>query len=215
MVMKNYKLLLIGASIIILILGALVFIQPAGLSKAQKRYEAEVEKNKVMISLLEKERSDRRVEQFVMNHNLDSLQKAYTALLLRAQSSESEYIKITMHYKYLTAPKSSTDSVSVVQCDSVVRAADNYIGDLKSTLSVCDSVSRVQGLLITSLVADTVSYGASIKYLNSVMLVQDNLIRDLERSKLSWWNKNKFWVGFVSGAITTTATVFLVNKYVQ
>lgn len=213
-VMKtNYKLLLTAAAIIILILGALVFLQPAKLSKVQKKYEAEIEKNKVMVTLLEKERAGRKVEQSVMNHSLDSLQKAYKALVSKTQGSGSEYVKVVTDYNYITAPKSGTDSVSVAQCDSVINAADNYIEDLKSTLVVCDSTSNIQKLLIKSLVADTVSFSESMKYLTMTNKVQGDLINSLKKYKLSWWQKNKFWVGFVAGTVSTTATVYLVNKH--
>ena len=209
----NYKMLLSLAAVIILILGAFVFMQPAKLSRVQKKYEVEVEKNKAIVTLLEQERAGRRADQLVMNHSLDSLQKAYKELVLKTQGSGGDYVKVVIRYKYITAPKSGTDSISVAQCDSVVDAADTYIGDLKSTLAVCDSASMVQGLLITSLVADTVSYAKSLKHLAMTNKVQEDLIRSLEKHKLSWWTKNKFWVGFVVGSVSTTATVYLVNKH--
>lgn len=209
----NYKMLLSLAAVIILILGAFVFMQPAKLSRVQKKYEAEVEKNKAIVTLLEQERAGRRADQLVMNHSLDSLQKAYKELVLKTQGSGGDYVRVVIRYKYITAPKSGTDSISVAQCDSVVDAADTYIEDLKSTLAVCDSASMVQGLLITSLVADTVSYAKSLKHLAMTNKVQEDLIRSLEKHKLSWWTKNKFWVGFVVGSVSTTATVYLVNKH--
>ena len=97
-----------------------------------------------------------------MNLRLDSLQGAYSALLLKSRSSEKIHKEEIIRYRDSTASKKGTDSVSVAQCDSVVSSAEIYISDLKSSVSTCNSMLQTQQALVQSLRLDTASYISSI-----------------------------------------------------
>ena len=210
---SKLKLFLTLALLVILILGALLFVEPSFISRSQVKYAVELEKNRVLVLALDEARATSRRTQKELNLRLDSLQGAYSALLLKSKSSEKIHTKVIIRYRDSTASKKDTDSVSVAQCDSVVNSAETYISDLKGSVSTCNSMLQTQQSLVQSLRLDTASYISSITLLQSTIQTQKDMIKPLERYKASWWQKNKFWLGVVGGSLSATAMALTVNKF--
>lgn len=174
-------------------------------------YDDAKAKNEILLSNLNTERLFRRVEQSHFTESLGSLQKVYDSTKVTLSVTKTEYNRLLSKYNDIKTI-SRSDSVSVVDCDSVVDAASTHIATLSHALNVCDSMSSTKTLLIRSLVLDTLSYSRSLESMHRFSVYQQSVI-DAERKKnASWWNKNKGWVGFVSGVVVTSTGVYLISK---
>lgn len=178
--------------------------------KADTSYSIEKARVAVLLDSLSNDRLSRQAEQKIFNFTIDSLSTLYSKSQVALSKSKSDYSSLLAKYRVTSA--SGVDSISIADCDEVVDAADKHINNLNTSLTLCDSLSQTKSLLITSLNSDISSYSRSLVELQTFSNNQNVLINSYIKKQNSWWQKNKFWVGFISGALVSSATAIGLSQ---
>jgi predicted nuclease with TOPRIM domain len=181
------------------------------LEKSNASVDAGREEVKKVLADLSNEREARKADQEYTTYAIDSLEEVYSKTKTDLTLLKGQYSELYADYAEMKA-NTNSDSMLISDCDTIVDAANSLIAGLEESLEICDSVSGLKSLLITSLALDTASYSASLRRLEAFSVQQDLLIQSLNKQNNTWWARNKTWVAFLGGAVATSVVVSLTNK---
>lgn len=217
LIKKYWKVIIIAGLALLLLFTVYLSIQRIQVVKSEQLLEKAKYKN-MRASLIDSVQS---ANYTLKIKEIDSLKLENIAKINTYKVSLENYKKVVELYK--NAAKSSkkrADSLAIAkpECDDVAKAYISVIDSLNLQNISLDSIN-----IILDSEAELYSRNwylteqqlklaqTQITQKDSLIVLKDKLIYSYEQKKVSWWSKNKFWVGFGLGYATGIGTTYLVK----
>lgn len=164
--------------------------------------------------ILVKERAENSKHRDSLNYRLHELKDSNELLNKELIAKSADYDNVYssyQNYKKAVVIGNRPKVITIDKCDSVVESCNQYVDVLISSLDNCNDQIVIYDSIVSTYRKDSlmnVIVEADMKkHINQqlqVIVAQDRKIN-------SFWNKNKFWIGVISGAVISTTGIMLAK----